>query len=65
MFYSSGRRQCLGEALAKAELFLFTSSILQKFNIVPAPGDPLDLSFDESKPLFNFAKPYKVIFERR
>ena len=61
----SGRRQCLGESLARAELFLFTAAILQKFDIIAAPGDPLDLEFDPAKPLFNFAKPFKVIFEKK
>lgn len=63
--FSIGRRQCLGESLAKAELFLFITALLQNFVISPAPGEPLDTSYDESKNLFNFPKPYKVIFTKR
>ena len=32
---NSGKRQCLGETLAKAELFLFFTGILQQFEIKP------------------------------
>ncbi|XP_013380043.1 steroid 17-alpha-hydroxylase/17,20 lyase [Lingula anatina] len=33
--FSAGRRVCLGEALAKSRLFLFTSSLLQRFTLQP------------------------------
>ena len=39
--FSIGRRQCLGETLAKAELFLFFTGILQQFVIRPeVEGQP-------------------------
>ncbi|XP_062621579.1 cytochrome P450 2C28-like [Saccostrea cucullata] len=34
--FSVGRRVCLGESLARMELFLFASSIVQRFRILPA-----------------------------
>lgn len=34
--FSLGRRVCVGESMAKMELFLFISNILQRFQIVPA-----------------------------
>jgi cytochrome P450 len=36
MVFGAGRRVCLGEALAKNRLFLFATSLLQKFQFVQA-----------------------------
>ncbi|KAJ0058084.1 hypothetical protein NL108_007360 [Boleophthalmus pectinirostris] len=36
--FSAGRRACLGEGLAKMELFLIFTSLLQRFRFSPAPG---------------------------
>ncbi|KAL8612108.1 hypothetical protein ACOMHN_013987 [Nucella lapillus] len=33
--FSLGRRMCLGEPLARAELFLFISAMIQQFNFLP------------------------------
>lgn len=46
-FLCSGRRVCLGESLARMELFIFFSSLLQHFRFTPPPGvseDQLDLT---------------------
>nr|XP_020834338.1 cytochrome P450 2K1-like [Phascolarctos cinereus] len=42
--FGLGRRVCIGESLAKMELFLIFVGLLQKFTFKPAPGiEPADL----------------------
>ncbi|XP_074513316.1 cytochrome P450 2K1-like [Sebastes fasciatus] len=45
--FSAGRRACPGESLARVELFLFFTFLLQRFRFTPPPGvteDELDLT---------------------
>ncbi|XP_005923250.1 cytochrome P450 2J4 [Haplochromis burtoni] len=37
--FSAGKRVCIGEPLAKMQLFLFFASLLQRFTLTPVPGE--------------------------
>uniref|UniRef100_A0A3Q1G6S0 Cytochrome P450, family 2, subfamily P, polypeptide 6 n=1 Tax=Acanthochromis polyacanthus TaxID=80966 RepID=A0A3Q1G6S0_9TELE len=58
----SGKRVCLGEQLAKMELFLFFTSLLQRLSFSAPPGEKLSLDFSlgithAPKPFHLCAKP--------
>ncbi|XP_068106851.1 cytochrome P450 2G1-like isoform X2 [Hyperolius riggenbachi] len=62
MPFSAGKRICLGEGLAKMELFLFFTTILQNFNL-RRPVDPQQL--DLTPQLSGFGRvprPYQLTF---
>ncbi|XP_053709994.1 cytochrome P450 2J2-like [Synchiropus splendidus] len=41
--FSAGKRVCIGETLAKIELFVFFTSLLQRFTLTQVPGEELTM----------------------
>ncbi|CAH1796478.1 unnamed protein product [Owenia fusiformis] len=63
--FGLGRRECLGKTLAKVELFLFFTSLLQQFTFTAPPGE--DLPSPESSICSNLMRPplFNVLITKR
>ncbi|XP_050994273.1 cytochrome P450 2J2 [Labeo rohita] len=58
--FSAGKRSCPGESLARMELFLFFTSLLQSFTLSPPEGTQACLDFKFGMTLS--PKPFRIIF---
>ncbi|CAG0896004.1 unnamed protein product [Darwinula stevensoni] len=63
--FGLGRRQCIGESLAKMELFLFVAIFMQKFSFCVPKGHPIPSKEGDGSFIVNCPKPYKFILRNR
>ena len=63
--FSAGKRVCLGENLARDELFLMSTSIFQAFNITPDHSQPIPTMKQSVNGLISKTQPHNVIFKSR
>ncbi|XP_039248543.2 vitamin D 25-hydroxylase-like [Styela clava] len=64
--FSIGPRHCIGEQLARMEIFIFLTGIVQKLKVVPDQEKPLPSFFGGGYGMITYEPPpFDVIFERR
>ncbi|XP_076873271.1 cytochrome P450 2J2-like isoform X2 [Brachyhypopomus gauderio] len=61
--FSAGRRSCLGESMTRMQLFLFFTSLLQRFTFSPEPG--VELSLEGQLGFTNAPGPYRLCVSPR
>lgn len=61
--FSVGPRSCLGETIAQSELFLYLTTLIQKFEICEAKSDPLP-SLVGAFGLTNRPQSYKILIHK-
>ncbi|XP_063867797.1 cytochrome P450 2L1-like [Scylla paramamosain] len=63
--FGLGKRVCVGESLARMELFILTTMVFQSFSIAPPPGKSVNLTPDLSGFFFRKAMPNEFVFTAR
>lgn len=44
MVFGMGKRRCIGEVIARHEVFLFLAILIQNLHFLAVPGEPLDMT---------------------
>lgn len=44
MMFGMGKRRCIGEVMARNEVYLFLAILVQKLQVLPVPGESVDLT---------------------
>lgn len=62
--FGYGKRRCMGEKLARSNLFIIVATLFQNFNVAPPTGSPLptDVPIDGATPTLH---QYKVVVTPR
>ena len=63
--FFAGKRQCLGESVAKMELFLFASAILKNFEIFEPDNKPITLEPISDISILNMPQDQELILKFR
>ncbi|XP_066981297.1 cytochrome P450 2L1-like [Macrobrachium rosenbergii] len=63
--FSTGKRSCVGESLARMELMIFTATVAQNFTIGPPEGKTIDLLPDFDNRIIHMARKQDVVFTSR
>ena len=63
--FGVGRRACVGESLAKKNIFLIAATFLQKFQFLPIPGRKYNEKADCAADIFLIAEPFEVLVKLR
>lgn len=63
--FSTGKRVCIGESLARDELFLFITCIFQTFTVEPDPDSPKPTTEQLNSNIISMPKPHKLILKER
>ncbi|XP_045133474.1 cytochrome P450 2L1-like isoform X2 [Portunus trituberculatus] len=63
--FGVGKRVCVGESMARMEMFILTAMVFQCFTIAPPPGKSVNLTPDLSGLFFRKAMPNEFVFTVR
>ncbi|CAG0891411.1 unnamed protein product [Darwinula stevensoni] len=63
--FSLGKRQCLGESLAKMELFIFITVFMQRFSFRLPEGATMPSTEPSFSAIVNRPRPFKIVAEER